>query len=55
MNAYRIIESIRDQLHDLIEREEAKHMMDNDLVTGHLDDLLQIESELNDIIYFDGS
>ena len=55
MNAYRIIESIRDQLHDLIEREDAKHMMDNDLVTGHLDDLLQIEEDLNQIIYFDGS
>ena len=55
MNAYLILENIRKDLSSLIQREEAKHLMDSDLVTGHLDDLVEILSDLDQLIYFDGS
>ena len=55
MNAYRILEDIRKDLNSLIEREEKKHLMDSDLVTGHLDDLVDILEELDQLVYFDGS
>ena len=55
MNAYRILENIRKDLDQLIKREESKHLMDSDLVTGHLDDLIEILSDLDQLVYFDGS
>ena len=55
MNAYRILEDIRKDLDQLIKREEAKHLMDSDLITGHLDDLVDILEELDQLVYFDGS
>ena len=55
MNAYRILEDIRKDLDQLIKREESKHLMDSDLVTGHLDDLVDILEELDQLVYFDGS
>ena len=55
MNAYSKLESIRKDLDQLIKREESKHLMDSDLVTGHLDDLIEILSDLDQLVYFDGS
>ena len=55
MNAYRILEDIRKDLDQLIKREEAKHLMHSDLITGHLDDLLSIRDDLDQIVFFDGS
>ena len=55
MNAYRILENIRKDLNSLVEREGAKHLMHSDLVTGHLDDLVDILEELDQVVYFDGS
>ena len=55
MNAYRILEDIRKDLDQLIKREESKHLMHSDLITGHLDDLLSIRDDLDQIVFFDGS
>ena len=55
MNAYSKLEAIRKDLHSLIEREEAKHLMDSDLVTGHLDLLVEALDVIDQCVYFDGS
>tara|TARA_Y100000356_G_C11113474_1_gene210870 strand:+ start:105 stop:272 length:168 start_codon:yes stop_codon:yes gene_type:complete len=55
MNAYRILEDIRKDLDQLIKREEAKHLMDSDLVTGHLDLLIEALDVIDQCVYFDGS
>ena len=54
-NAYTIIETVFNELNALYEREDAKHLMDADLVTGHLDDLGEILEQLEEIVYFDGA
>ena len=55
MNAYRILEDIRKDLDQLIKREESKHLMDSDLVTGHLDLLVEALDVIDQCVYFDGS
>ena len=54
-NAYTILETVFNELIGLYEREDAKHLMDSDLVTGHLDDLGEILEQLEAIVYFDGA
>ena len=54
-NAYTILETVFNELNGLYEREDAKHLMDADLVTGHLDDLGEILEQLEAIVYFDGA
>ena len=39
LNSYTILETVLNELNGLYEREDAKHLMDSDLVTGHLDDI----------------
>ena len=52
-NAYTILENVVRELDALYDREEAKHLMDSDFVTGHLDDLDEIISQLRDLTEFD--
>ena len=54
-NAYTILETVFNELNGLYEREDAKHLMDSALVTGHLDDLGEILEQLEAIVYFDGA
>ena len=54
-NAYTILETVFNELNGLYERADAKHLMDSDLVTGHLDDLGEILEQLEAIVYFDGA
>ncbi len=55
VNAYKILENVVRELDALYDREDAKHLMDSDFVTGHLDDLDEIISQLRDLTEFDGS
>ena len=41
------------ELDALYEREDAKHLMDSDFVTGHLDDLDEIIFQLRQLTEFD--
>ena len=52
-NAYTILENVVRELDALYDREEAKHLMDSDFVTGHLDDLDEIISQLRELTEFD--
>ena len=54
-NAYTILETVFNELNGLYEREDAKHLMDSDLVTGHLDDIGEIIDQLESLVYFDGA
>ena len=54
-NAYTILETVFNELNGLYEREDAKHLMDSDLVTGYLVDLGEILEQLESIVYFDGA
>ena len=42
LNAYTILENVVRELDALYDREDAKHLMDSDFVTGHLDDLDEV-------------
>ena len=53
LNAYTILENVVRDLDALYDREEAKHLTDSDFVTGHLDDLDEIISQLRDLTEFD--
>ena len=53
VNAYKILENVVRELDALYDRENAKHLMDSDFVTGHLDDLDEIISQLRDLTEFD--
>ena len=53
VNAYKILENVVRELDALYDREDAKHPMDSDFVTGHLDDLDEIISQLRDLTEFD--
>ena len=53
LNAYTILENTVRELDALYDRENAKHLMDSDFVTGHLDDLDEIISQLRDLTEFD--
>ena len=53
VNAYKILENVVRELDALYDREDAKHLMDSDFVTGHLDDLDEIISQLRDLTEFD--
>jgi hypothetical protein len=53
LNAYTILETATKELKALYDREDAKHLMDSDLVTGHLDDLGEILDQLDQLVYFD--
>ena len=55
LNSYKILESTLETLNALYDREDAKHLMDSDLVTGHLDDIGEIIDELEGLVYFDGA
>ena len=46
LNAYTILENVVRELDALYDREDDKHPMDSDFVTGHLDDLDEIISQL---------
>ena len=54
-NAYTILETVFNELNGLYEREDAKHLMDSDLVTGHLDDIGEIIAQVEALVYFDGA
>ncbi len=49
-NAYTILENVTAQLRALHAREDAKHLMDSQFVTGHLDDLDEIIGMLDDML-----
>ena len=53
VNAYKILENVVRELDALYDREDATHLMDSDFVTGHLDDLDEIISQLRDLTEFD--
>ena len=53
VNAYKILENVVRELDALYDRENAKHLMDSDFVTGHLDDLDEIISQLRELTEFD--
>ena len=53
LNAYKILENVVRELDALYDREDDKHPMDSDFVTGHLDDLDEIISQLRDLTEFD--
>ena len=53
INAYSILENVVRELAALYDREDAKHPMDSDFVTGHLDDVDEIISQLRDLTEFD--
>ena len=53
LNAYKILENTVRELDALYDREDAKHLMDSDFVTGHLDDLDEIISQLRELTEFD--
>ena len=53
VNAYKILENVVLDLDALYDREDAKHLMDSDFVTGHLDDLDEIISSLRELTEFD--
>ena len=53
LNAYTILENTVSELNSLYDREDAKHLMDSDFVTGHLDDLDEIISQLRELTEFD--
>ena len=53
LNAYTILENVVRELDALYDRENAKHLMDSDFVTGHLDDLDEIISQLRELTEFD--
>ena len=55
LNSYTILETVLNELNGLYEREDAKHLMDSDLVTGHLDDIGEIIDQLEGLVYFDGA
>ncbi len=55
LNAYTILDNARKDLQALYDREDAKHLMDSDLVTGHLDDLGEIIDQLDALVFFDGA
>ncbi len=53
LNAYKILENTVRELDALYDREDDKHPMDSDFVTGHLDDLDEIISQLRELTEFD--
>ena len=53
LNAYTILENTVRELNALYDREDAKHLMDSDFVTGHLDDLDEIIFQLRQLPEFD--
>ena len=53
LNAYTILENTVRELNALYNREDAKHLMDSDFVTGHLDDLDEIIFQLRQLTEFD--
>ena len=53
LNAYTILENVVRELDALYDREDDKHPMDSDFVTGHLDDLDEIISQLRELTEFD--
>ena len=53
VHAYKILENVVRELDALYDREDAKHLMDSDFVTGHLADLDEIISQLRDLTEFD--
>ena len=55
LNAYTILENTVRELNALYDREDDKHPMDSDFVTGHLDDLDEIISQLRELTEFDPS
>ncbi len=55
LNSYTILENVLKDLNALYDREDAKHLMDSDLVTGHLDDIGEIIDQLESLVYFDGA
>ena len=55
MNAYSKLETVRNDLSSLIDREESKHLMDSDLVPGLLDLLVEALDVIDQCVYFDGS
>ena len=55
LNAYTILDNARKDLQALYDREDARHLMDSDLVTGHLDDLGEIIDQLDALVFFDGA
>ena len=55
LNSYTILENVLKDLNALYDREDAKHLMDSDLVTGHLDDIGEIIAQVEALVYFDGA
>ena len=55
LNSYTILETVLNELNGLYERGDAKHLMDSDLVTGHLDDIGEIIAQVEALVYFDGA
>ena len=53
LNAYKILENTVRELDALYDHENDKHPMDSDFVTGHLDDLDEIISQLRELTEFD--
>ena len=53
LNAYTSLENTVRELNALYDREDAKHLMDSDFVTGHLDDLDEIIFQLRQLTEFD--
>ena len=53
LNAYTILENVVRELDALYDLEDGKHLMDSDCVTGHLDDLDEIISQLRELTEFD--
>ena len=53
LNAYTILENTVRELNALYDREDAKHLMDSDFVTGHLDDLGEIIDQIRELTEFD--
>ena len=53
VNAYKILENVVRELDALYDREDDKHPMHSDFVTGHLDDLDEIISSLRELTEFD--
>ena len=53
VNAYKILENVVRELDALYDRDDDKHPMDSDFVTGHLDDLDEIISSLRELTEFD--
>ena len=55
LNSYTILETVLNELNGLYVREDEKHIMDSDLVTGHLDDIGEIIAQVEALVYFDGA